>query len=95
MGNHGAPGVYSSTTWAGNWHGYKWGGGIIPVVSSYNGESLGVWSVRHLGQESPVFDAFHEHSLSKWSVLYPTFAQLFVDYVENQGLIKNGWNFTD
>ena len=58
---------------------------------SDNGEVLTVWSMRHPSQDSPVFDAFHEERPKDWALLYPTFAHLFIDYVERQGDIKNGW----
>ena len=43
-------------------------------------------------QESPVFDAFHESQVNEWNILYPSFAHLFIAYVENQGLIETGWD---
>lgn len=64
---------------------------VIPFCETYNGEVLTVWSVKHPHQESPVFDAWHEAPLWKWEQLYPTFAHLFIDYVELQGAIKTGW----
>jgi len=69
-----------------------WGSGIIPFCRTYNGEILTVWSVREAGQDSPVFDAFHEESPAVWKSLYTSFAYLFVDCIQHKGVFKTGWS---
>lgn len=59
--------------------------GVIPFCRTINGEVLAVWSMRQPHQDSPVLDAFHEETACQWSTLFPTFAHLFIHYVEKQG----------
>jgi hypothetical protein len=62
----------------------SWGPGVIPFSSTHNGELLCVWSMRQPHQDSPVFNSFHETPISEWKILYPTFAHLFIDFIQRK-----------
>ncbi len=69
---------------------YFWGPGVIPFCHTHNGELLCVWSVQNSDQDSPVFHSFHETAIAEWEILYPTFADLFIDFVK-RGTFNSGW----
>jgi predicted DNA-binding WGR domain protein len=74
---------------AGEIGGSRWEGALT-VCKAWNEEVLTVWYMHQPHQDSPVFDAFHESEIYEWNMLYPTFAHLFIEYVETEGLIHTG-----
>lgn len=58
---------------------------IIPFCSLPNNELLVFVQGEKSGNESPVFDAFHEEFPSTWGILAPNFTSFLSDYLDTLG----------
>lgn len=58
---------------------------IIPFCSLPNNELLVFIHGKKSGEESPVFDAFHEEFPSIWGIVAPDFTSFFAKYIEALG----------
>jgi tetratricopeptide (TPR) repeat protein len=58
---------------------------IIPFCSMPNNEVLVFIYGQKSGEESPVFDAFHESSPSEWGIVAPDFTSFLSTYLDTHG----------